>query len=516
MKTKNILVFCLALLAISSCGDNSNNNDNPGETPVVPVLTPKETFLKAKNNIQSLKGYSYTDSLEVKVDTSLDDNLDSIGIKNGTVNYSSTYEINKVSYYQLNGALFFDGERYEIDKDNTKRTIDLKEDGSLKKIKENDINENETSTFAKAIFEYDDSKIKDVTKDGNVYTIITTVSASTVIEDAINIIDSNIVRNIVGKDYPSLTPNYTLTATIENDLIKTFNYSFNLTVLGQTLEIDYSLNFSNYEDKEPSLPSNIPGISISDEELKNDINELNNYLSEFRNLERSGYEYKSVVDIDFMEGGTLFVNDVSTTIQGETKRILNNSNVYYENRVEMDTSMPDFDSEDYERYRVKTLGNKVYDVENKLFGDEVTEVLSPLASDEYYFLIGNLTTSDLFYILDNINEDNSYEVVLNDQGVNKILEFIENNSRMDVNLKTNESPLGEYKDLEYETAVINFEILNNNLNKININIEGEFNTVISNYKTSGLADFNISLVIEIDNSLAEKYEIPENESDINI
>ena len=531
MKRKNVILGCLLALSLASCGGTSTTsentvngssiahgsstslNDKPSSTSVN-RLTPKEEFLKAKNAIQNLDGYSYSDSLQVNLQTALPDDLEPSGVKNGTICYSSTSEINKVSHYELSGALFFDGNRYEIEKDNARRTIDLDENGSLKKITEDEIDGNETSSFAKAIFEYDDSKIKDVKKAGSKYEIETTMSASTIIEDMVNILDSSFVRSLVGTNYPGLTPDYSLTATIVDDLIKTFDYSLSLTVLGQTIELSYHLQFTDYNDTEPSLPSNIPGLSLSDSELQSELTKVNGYFQAYKSLDRSGYDYKSVVDVDFVDG-TPILTDVSTTVQGETKRVITDGSVYYENRVEMDTNLPDYDSEDYERYRVKTLDNKVYDVKNKLIGHESTEVTDPLASDEYYFFLSSLTIDDVFYIVKD-DEKSRYEIVLSQNGVSKLINLITDSTRLDVTLAKHDSPFGTYSNLTYDTAIVEIGLEADALSEINVSLDGEFYTVVPNYKTSGEASWKATLDIKVDNSLAEKYEVPATEEDIDI
>ena len=139
--------------------ESSEKSSTPSSSPVVKI--PKEEFLEAQAKLQSLSGYSYRDSLSVKVDTSLSDQYDPSGVKEGTINFSKTASVTQLAHYQVSGALFFDGESYEIVQDKTKRTVDLNEDGSLKKVNEEAVEGADIPVLAKALFEYDEADIKE-------------------------------------------------------------------------------------------------------------------------------------------------------------------------------------------------------------------------------------------------------------------------------------------------------------------------------------------------------------------
>ncbi len=492
--------------------ESSEKSSTPSSSPVVKI--PKEEFLEAQAKLQSLSGYSYRDSLSVKVDTSLSDQYDPSGVKEGTINFSKTASVTQLAHYQVSGALFFDGESYEIVQDKTKRTVDLNEDGSLKKVNEEAVEGADIPVLAKALFEYDEADIKAVVEKDGRYELTTTASASSVIEDAIDFLDSGLVRQLIGTDYPSLTPEYSLSVEIEDEMIKSYDYSFDLTVLGQTLSLDYAIEFISYQDVAPVLPSGIPGISLSDEDMAACLTEVNSLLSAYRSLPRSGYAYKAKMDVDFADG-TPLLTDVSTTVKGETVRVVEQGVAYYQNEVEMDTNLPDYDSEDYTRYRVKSLDGKVYDVEKRLLGDRISEVTEPDQGDDFYFLTASFAVDEVIYCLED-TEKGSLTLLLNKQGVEKMISFLEDATRLDVTLAKHDSPFGDWDNLDYDAATVEFVSVDEALSQLTVELEGEFRTTVPNYEHSGEASYQASLEITIDNSLAASYQAPATGEDIDL
>lgn len=260
MKKPLYLLASLALL-LAACGGeaSSSSPESSGEQtsssiPTVTVssssseeLTPRETFLKARKATVDLKGYSYKEVLEATTDTSLPEGYDPTGTREGNVVYSSTSAVKQVASYENSGALFFDGKRYEIVEGDEKRTIDLKEDGTLDSIETSAVEDgNLYSLFAKAVFEYEDEQITAVEEEGSGYVLTTSVSPSSLVEDLVKVLDSPIVRKLIGTNYPELMPSYTLKATLRNGYIGTFDYALSLTVAGQTITLHYGLEFTSY------------------------------------------------------------------------------------------------------------------------------------------------------------------------------------------------------------------------------------------------------------------------------
>ena len=531
MKKPLYLLASLALL-LAACGGETASSSSPessGEQtsssiPTVTVSsssseepTPRETFLKARKATVDLKGYSYKEVLEVSTDTSLPEGYDPTGTREGNVVYSSTSAVKQVASYENSGALFFDGKRYEIVEGDEKRTIDLKEDGTLDSIETSAVEDGRLySLFAKAVFEYDDEQITAVEEEGNDYVLTTSVSPSSLVEDLVKVLDSPIVRKLIGTNYPELTPSYTLKATLRNGYIGTFDYALSLTVAGQTITLHYGLEFTSYENVAPTIP-NVPGASLDEEELQAEVNGLNGTLDAYRALERSGYSYKAVMEVDF-PGFSLLGAEASTTVQGEAKRLIEDGTVYFHNRVKMDTNLPEWGSEDYELFRARIADGSVYDAEDTFgWNNEFTKVAAPVAGDDFYFLPSNLAVSQIAYASSSVKDGvTTHAIVLNDEGASDLIKDVEAATRLDQTLESQPSPYGTWTNLTIESSDFAFEVDAFGLKAIHAALEGNFDTTIPGMDDRGEATWSLELDIEVDNDLAADYAIPQEAEDIEL
>lgn len=530
MKKPLYLLASLALL-LAACGGEatssspeSSSEEASSSVPSVTVssssneeLTPREIFLKARKATTDLKGYSYQEVLEVTTDTSLPEGYDPTGTREGNVVYSSTSAVKQVASYENSGALFFDGKRYEIVEGDEKRTIDLKEDGTLDSIETSSVEDGKLySLFAKAVFEYEDEQITAVEEEGNDYVLTTSVSASSLVEDLVKVLDSPIVRKLIGTNYPELMPSYTLKATLRNGYIGTFDYALSLTVAGQTITLHYGLDFTSYENVAPTLP-NVPGASLDEEELQAEVDGLNGTLDAYRALERSGYSYKAVMEVDF-PGFNLLGAEASTTVQGEAKRLIEDGTVYFHNRVKMDTNLPEWGSEDYELFRARIADGSVYDAEDTFgWNNEFTKVAAPVAGDDFYFLPSNLAVSQIAYASSSVKDGvTTRAIVLNDEGASDLIKEAEAATRLDQTLASQPSPYGTWTNLTIESSDFAFEVDAFGLKAIHAALEGNFDTTIPGMDDRGEATWSLELDIEIDNDLAADYAIPQEAEDIKL
>lgn len=530
MKKPLYLLASLALL-LAACGGEtsssspeSSSEEASSSVPSVTVssspseeLTPREIFLKARKATTDLKGYSYQEVLEVTTDTSLPEGYDPTGTREGNVVYSSTSAVKQVASYENSGALFFDGKRYEIVEGDEKRTIDLKEDGTLDSIETSAVEDGKLySLFAKAVFEYEDEQITAVEEEGNGYVLTTSVSSSSLVEDLVKVLDSPIVRKLIGTNYPELMPSYTLKATLRNGYIGTFDYALSLTVAGQTIILHYGLEFTSYENVAPTLP-NVPGASLDEEELQAEVDGLNGTLDAYRALERSGYSYKAVMEVDF-PGFSLLGAEASTTVQGEAKRLIEDGTVYFHNRVKMDTNLPEWGSEDYELFRARIADGSVYDAEDTFgWNNEFTKVAAPVAGDDFYFLPSNLAVSQIAYASSSVKDGvTTHAIVLNDEGAFDLIKEAEAATRLDPTLESQPSPYGTWTNLTIESSDFAFEVDAFGLKAIHAALEGNFDTTIPGMDDRGEATWSLEFHIEVNNDLAADYAIPQKAEDIEL
>ena len=235
----------------------------------------------------------------------------------------------------------------------------------------------------------------------------------------------------------------------------------------------------------PTLP-NVPGASLDEEELQAEVNGLNGTLDAYRALERSGYSYKAVMEVDF-PGFSLLGAEASTTVQGEAKRLIEDGTVYFHNRVKMDTNLPEWGSEDYELFRARIADGSVYDAEDTFgWNNEFTKVAAPVAGDDFYFLPSNLVVSQIAYASSSVKDGvTTHAIVLNDEGASKLIKEAEAATRLDQTLESQPSPYGTWTNLTIESSDFAFEVDAFGLKAIHAALEGTSTRPFREWTTAG-------------------------------
>ena len=451
----------------------------------------QEAFKKARNNTigDSVAGYEYDYTLKVTA------GYMSVGLNGNTVgNAKYIAGSANVSFYDEHvnsGALFYDGSKYQIKKAHELHEVSLDENDKIKKYEVTEVGEDykyDSSSFAKAIFEYSDDKLKSIkpTAVANEYELDVSFNPSQAIELVGNYVNHPIVEKLIG-ELPSTSVSTAMYVTFSGDKLNTYRYVMSINVSDVTFDLNYVLTFKN-QGKAPTInPKSFEGIYISDSDIAKMKNEVNGYLNAYRALEHSSYDFLVKTGVDYPKK-----NAINATIDGYSKRKVSGSDVYFLNDYEVDT-----DHKNADLYKSKNLGDchggrvklstgEVHDLKKKLLGgySDVKTVDDYVAGseDDYYLLDVMGMFSNVTFVqklADAEKETITYNLGTTDSGVASILSSFNEALRL--------NPLGEctvdvkafgsfdvssvaVKDFEFQIT-----ILNGSLSEISLEANGSFN-----------------------------------------
>lgn len=353
----------------------------------------QEAFQKARNNTigNNVAGYEYDYTLQITAGYM---GLSLVGNTTGNSKYSSSST--DVSFYDSHvnsGALFYDGTKYSIKKGRELHEISLDENDVVKKYKITEVGDDykyDSSSFAKAVFEYDDTKLKEIkpTSTAKEYQLKTGFNASAGIALIGNYVNHPMVEKIIG-ELPETSVGTGMYVTFSGDKLDSYRYTMAIDVSGVQFNLTYSLTFKNVGVAPTITPKVFNNTYVSNSDVANAKNEINGYLNAYKALEHSSYDFKAKTAVDYAKK-----NAINATIDGWTKRKVSGNNVYYLNDYEVDTDHKNADLYkatglgDCHGGRVKLSTGEVHDLKKKLLGgySDVTTVSNPGNVDDYYLL----------------------------------------------------------------------------------------------------------------------------------
>lgn len=514
----------------SSSSVNSSTSTGPASSDSSSsssdIEDPREYFLEAREKTVNGPGWTYDDRLSITTTIGAlgFETSGPSGTRTGTTRYSTSGDVGFYQNFESSGALLFDGQTHAIRKGTTLETIKQNEDGEVTSYETEQVDEDykyDTSTYAKAIFEYEDSDIKDVTGVSiNRYEITTGWNASQIISTLLNNLNNPIVEQII-ENIPETQSDVHFYVTFTDDgYIDTFEYDFivSVEVLGndQTLEFNYSMDFTGYTAQDIEVPS-FDGVLLTEEQVANAVEGINDAADRYRSLTNSAYNFELNTDIDYGSWWQIGASP-SVSVTGSTKRQVIGSDVYFLNDLAVDISGYDA-GEDYDRIRGKTSDGKVWDVQERfIVSDIITEVTGDTALDEFYLLPNEaFLTADSFRAgqAETVDGVTTVTLGISDTGAVSFMEFIDDAVRTDATLEnewsiwTNEGTEWTVSDLEDSNISISYDITG--IVSLDIEITGNIDTEIDDY--SDETSFEITLAIETTNA-GEGYEAPADAEDL--
>ena len=364
----------------------------------------KEAFQKARKNTigDQVAGYEYDYTLQIAAGYM---GLNLTGNTTGNSKYNS--KSTDVTFYDAHtnsGALFYDGTKYAIKKGRELHEVSLDENEVVKKYKITNVGDDykfDSSSFAKAVFEYDETKLKEIkpTSNPNEYQLKTGFNASAGIALVGNYVNHPMVEKIIG-ELPETNVDTGMFVTFSGDKLNSYRYTMGINVTGITFTLTYSLTFKNVDQAPTITPKVFNNTYVSNADVNNAKTEINGYMNTFKALEHSSYEFKAKTAVDYAKK-----NAINATIDGWTKRKVSSGTVYYLNDYEVDTDHKNADLYkdtglgDCHGGRVKLSTGEVHDLKKRaiLSGyTDVATVSNPGTVDDYYLL-------DVLGMIDNIS-----------------------------------------------------------------------------------------------------------------
>lgn len=442
----------------------------------------------------------------------------------GNVKYNSSSSNTFYKFQQNAGLLLPDGNIHTIKTGTELAEFKVKPDGKLYNYEKNAVKNDfkyESSSYAKVLFEYEREQITTVSLAQNgKYEVKYKGSATGIINSAIGFLDNPILQSFV--NIPNSDSNLHTYVTFEDGKINTFEYDFEIVVAGATITFHYDLDFNKIGDGVTIVAPSFEGIAINSNDISAKLVTINEMFNTYRALEHSGYTYDVKTKVDFPGK-----NAIDARVQGRTMRYIEGSNIYFWNRIELDSDYKNNDLYkskgiiDYERYRTVYANKDVYDVIDGVLTNTYTktENYDNSTLDAYYFLLPTslLNANNVSIIQESTNGSlKTYSIGLKTSGVVELLQFVDASIRLDVNEKNDIVIYDIASGLEIKGCDLDIMVDNGKLVSISIEIKGAFNSnPYVGTAFSGPSSFSLTLGIEV-NDKGNSYMPPTKNSEVDL
>lgn len=450
----------------------------------------QEAFQKARNNTigDSVAGYEYDYTLDVTA------GYMSLNLAGNTVGNSKyvagSTDISFYDEHVNSGALFYDGSKYQIKKGRELHEISLDENENVKKYKIEEVGEDykyDSSSFAKAVFQYSDDKLKSIkpTSVPNEYKLDVSFNPSAAIALVGNYVNHPMVEKLIGA-LPDTSVTTAMFVTFSGDKLDTYRYTMGIDVSGVKFDLTYALTFKN-QGKAPTItPKVFNGTYVSNADVALMKNEINGHLNAYRALEHSSYDVLAKTAVDYPKK-----NAINATINGSTKRKVSGDDVYFLNDFEIDTDHKNADLykdkglKDCHGGRAKLSTGEVHDLKKKVLGGysdvkTVTDYVKGSA-DDYYLLDVMGMFSTITFVQKIINTEKgtiTYNLGTTDAGVASVLGAFNDALRLNAlgECSTDVKAFGSFVASSVAAKDFKFQItiLNGSLSEVSLKMNGSF------------------------------------------
>lgn len=489
----------------------------------------KDAFAKARNNTigESVPGYEYDYTLHFAA-TYMGFSLNGNTVGNAKYNAGSD-DVTFYDEHTNSGSLMIDGNKYSIKKGNELHEVTVNEEGVIKKYNIKNVGQDykyDSSSFAKAVFEYDESKLKDIqpTSTKNEYKLKTAFNFSAGLALVGNYINHPMVEKIIG-ELPETSVDTGMYVTFDGNKLNSYRYEMTIDVSGVTFSLTYDLMFKNI-GKAPTInPKAFANTYVTNSDVSRIKSELNDALFAYKQLEHSSYDYKVETEVDFVKK-----NAINATIDGFTKRKVGSSSVYFLNDYEIDSDLKNADLykssglEDCHGGRVMLSTGEVHDLKKKALGgySDVKVVDYDHIDDFYLFDILKAVNNPTYIqkITDTKNNTVTYVVGENSDGVKDVLKYFNDNIRINAlgECSVDVKPFGQFDEnliaaKEFEFAIT---FTNGSLTGMELEIDGKINTSYPgsrDFQTNQDGGFKLEFELEITDD-GKNYEPASKVSDV--
>lgn len=499
---------------------------------VNPKATPKEIFVRAKNKTYENNVYEYTYSAQAKI--KFKDALEWSPAKlSGTIQYDASAAYTQYMHKkEVTGALVFDYTTYTYNQGLSMITVNANEKKDFSIVNKETLPNNyefETNSIGYILKALEDNDNLKVTKSGDQYNLdLKTSFAQDSLLKVLNYVDSRKIVDTLS-DYTTdkwgvgFTYNCYAKLNAAETSVSTFHFDASVSIK-DTVEIgfEFEQNFTKVgSGVKISLPE-FENTFTTTEKIGGELATINSALNAAK---KNYYDYKLKTGVDHGVSKTNILGlAVNSTSAGYARREIVGNEVYFHNRLEVDSDYKNKDQlgdlvKDYERYRAKlnNTNKDVYDVEDGILKNTYTlmENYNNDAIDDYYMMINSawLTTDAVKILRKTTNSKNvtTYKLGIGSDTIKEILEYYNKSIRID---PTGVTPVKVYNIVNsFEAKKAEFEIVldaDGKMTDINVDLKGFYVC-----ETSKQVKFTYNLDIEFDNA-HKAYEAPSEKEDIKL
>lgn len=475
----------------------------------------KTAFAAAREKTigSTVPGYEYDYTLNVSA--TYNGGVSASGQTTGNAKYSSSGEVSFYDAHTNSGLLFYDGTGYQIKRGNQLQKISLNENGKMTKCEIEEVDADYTfdsSSFAKALFEYDEKQLKSIEKSSttNEYKLKTSFNASAGVALASKVLNNSIVKKTLSS-VPENNVETNMYVTFSNGEVQSYRYEMNVKVSSITFSLTYTLTFKNVGLAQTIVPRTFAGVSLSSSEIAAMKGEVTGYINTFASKAASGYDFSVKTGLDFPSK-----NEINSTFQGSAKRKTIGGTVYFHNDIEIDSDYKNADLykagdiADVHIKRTRLTNGEVWNIEKKMLADATTQVTPYTANrtDSYYLfdLFGEIESYTFVQKVTN-GTTILYSIGVPNGEVAKILSFL--NAELDLNplgkATVNPAVYGTFagSTVTPDEIEVTVEVKDGVLASIEIKGDGEFRTSLPesrDFTETSIADYNFSYKLTVDTS----------------
>lgn len=473
----------------------------------------QQAFEAARNKTigSGVAGYEFDYSLDASVSYSA---LALSGHTEGNSKYSTTGEVSFYDEAVNSGALFYDGTKYQIKKGTTLQKISLDENGLLKKYNTEVVDANynfDSSSFAKAIFEYSSDQLKEIkkTSNSNEYELVTSMNASKVLGIVGNYINNPIIEGVLGS-LPETSVSTGMYVTFSNGELKDYRYEMKIDVENIKFNLIYRLSFKNVGKAQTISPKSIAGIAISTSDIQNSYNNINSKLNSYKSQTNSGYDYVIKTGVNFPSK-----NEINSTFKGSALRKIIDGVVFFHNDIEIDSDYENADLykasdiADIHIKKTKLSNGEVYNIEKKTLADKTYLVENYVSNNnDSYYALSMLDVINNIVFIQEVNDGGKlkYSIGLSESDVANILDWVNANLDLDPlnTASTDVLIYGNYNksSIALEDCEFIITLSLGKLESIKLEFNGSYKTALDgsrDFSNSNDATFNFSYEIKFTN-----------------
>ena len=474
----------------------------------------KTAFQQARENTigSSVAGFDYDYTLTA---TAAYGAVSLSGKTDGNSIYSNTGDVSFYDAHTNSGILFYDGSKYQIRRANTLQKISLDENDLLRDYSVEEVDDSyrfDSSSFAKALFEYDESQLKSIepTSVPNEYRLNTSFNASAGIAMASKILNSAAVKKLI-ENIPENNVDTGMYVTFSNGTIKTYRYEMKINVSSVQFHLAYLLTFQNTGTASPISPRVFTGLALTPGEVETSVTEVTRYLNSFISNEHSGYDFTVKTGVGYPSK-----NSINATFQGSAFRKIDGDTVYFHNDIEIDSDLKNADIykaaeiSDVHVKRTRLSNGDVYIIEKKLLADKTT-LINPYQVNQtdsrYLFDIFNQLEQFTFVQKVEKEDTVTYSVGVKNAEIAKILTWL--NGELDLDplgsATAKAHVFGEFEAASVVPDEAKFTVIikNGSLYSVSFTSDGDLTTSFANsrdFTAAASANYSLDYSLKVNNA----------------